>query len=968
MSMPESESAESQPEVSEAPARREGWTLVALIAGDGCEPPPGLSEREALGAWSAVSVLWHPSLLARAQALPRIESVESPSSPEPREIRVVAAGVFDRLPSGYQTQAADAGTILIDGGTDRATLLREIQEHLGAVGTPETSEAEDMQSATADFFALGTAHWFLKDLTIAMGHSDALDHESLHREVLAGADAWQTGDRPTALNRLRAGFELLTQARERFYPVDAYIIDLCLLDPAMPAGVLADALAAHSPVTFLAPAQAIENQADRDPERMSALREAISEGWADVVGGAYAEADEPLLPLESVLWQFRKGGEVYRAYLDSRNVETLARRRFGLYPQLPQFARRFGFRFALHLGFDAGRFPLRAEAKRLWESHDGSHLESLLRPPLGADRAASGLELPWRLGRTMRDDHVATLPIVHWPNACAPWYADLRRSATYSPVLARWVTLNDYFHLTDRPFESFRPERDEYMTPYLAQAVARKDAQPVSRRAAHARLRARLDALAATRTLALCLTPTPADTENPTVAQLEDRVETGAVNGVRDELDRLEPVWAGTLGAGLFGRASGGRLGYLVVNPLGVARRAAVLLSDAAADLRPEGPLRSAQFTDEGVWGVVDLPAFGYAWVPREANVDVPPVTGGALSARDRVLKNESIRVEVDKSTGGLRSICGATEETARVGQQLVIHGLPGADGAPTASRMQAERVEVEYAGPALVQAVSSGALLDPRDGRRLASFHQRFRLWTGRPVLEIDITLSDLDAAWLERAGASDPWSQYLACRWAWPDPNSMLRRTAFLAAELTESDRPETPDAFDISTRRQRTALLFGGLAHHRRHGARMLDTLLVAGGETTRTFRVGVVLDQEHPFHGALDFVTPAHVVPVETAPPASGPTGWLFHVDHKAVAVTRLEHVESTADERGWGVVLHVLETGGHAARCRLRCFRNPTWARQTDLNGEVVIDLPIDGDAVLIDLTPHELARVEVTLG
>ena len=57
-----------------------------------------------------------------------------------------------------------------------------------------------------------------------------LDRESLSRELPSGAHAWQLGDRQAATNRLRAGFELLTQARERFYPVDAYLIDLCLLD------------------------------------------------------------------------------------------------------------------------------------------------------------------------------------------------------------------------------------------------------------------------------------------------------------------------------------------------------------------------------------------------------------------------------------------------------------------------------------------------------------------------------------------------------------------------------------------------------------------------------------------------------------------------------------------------------------------------------------------------------------------
>ena len=135
-----------------------------------------------------------------------------------------------------------------------------------------------------------------------------------------------------------------------------------------------------------------------DPQGMAALRQAITDGWADVAGGTYAEAEDPLLPLESILWQFRRGGEVYRAHLDDRNVETFARRRFGLYTQLPQIAKRFGFRYALHLGFDAGRFPIRPETKRLWESPDGSSLESLLRPPLAADRPSQGWLCPggWR--------------------------------------------------------------------------------------------------------------------------------------------------------------------------------------------------------------------------------------------------------------------------------------------------------------------------------------------------------------------------------------------------------------------------------------------------------------------------------------------------------------------------------------------------------------------------------------------
>jgi alpha-mannosidase len=280
---------------------------------------------------------------------------------------------------------------------------------------------------------------------------------------------------------------------------------------------------------------------------------------------------------------------------------------------------------------------------------------------------------------------------------------------------------------------------------------------------------------------------------------------------------------------------------------------------------------------------------------------------------------------------------------------------------------MRVARFDVDYGGPALVQATSSGALVDPRLGHPLAAFTERFRLWTGRPILEIEVTLSDLDSAWLAQAAVSDPWSVYLACRWAWPDANSMLRRTYLWSSELTDVERPETPDALDISTRSQRTALLFGGLAHHRMHGTRMLDTILVAGSETGRSFTLGVVLDLEHPGHAARDAITPPLVIPVASGPPAQGPTGWLLQIDNKNVAVSHLEFAEQTGQDSGWGLVVHLLETTGQSARCRVRFFRNPSRARQVDFVGEAIIDLSVQDDAVLVDLTPHELARLEVSL-
>ena len=943
--------------------------LVAMIEHDGQEPPRTLPDRQAEATWAAVSALWHPALLSRCEALPGISGITFPEVPEPREVRVIAEGAGSRLQPDYRDVARQAGAQLVDGGIDRGAIARDV---LRALGEDDATLTMD-DPLVADFLALGTARWFLRDLTTAMGHADTLDYVNLTREAIRGARAWRDGDGPTASGHLRAAFELLTQARERFYPVEAYLIDICLLDAGFPAGALTEPLSARTPVTFLGTAEAIERIAERDPERLAAVRQAVNDGWADVIGGTYTEADESLLPITSILWQYLKGSEVYRRHLDDRNVETLATRRFALYPMRPQIARRFAFRYGVHLGFDAGTFPVPRESKRLWEASDSSHLETLTRPPLAADRPSEGLRLSWRIGRSMKDDHIATVPMLHWPSPVAGWYRDLRRVAAYSPVLSRWATIGDYFHMSDRPWEMFAPTLDEYVTPYLSQAVARGDPRPISARATHARDRAILDAATSLDALHRALTTTTRDEEHeyeprgPLVAadlpfaEIETLLETGGNHEPFSEDDEPTSSRALGLAAAICEGATGSATGDLVLNPTGISRRVAVWVG---GDPKPGGPVRAVQrmASKRTIRAIVDLPPFGFAWVPREGP-DAEPASRAAGS--DLTLKNEAMEVEFDRTTGGIRSVRARGEATARLGQQIVIGGLDGGSGV---SRMEADSVVCISSGPAVATIVSGGRVVQGTDGRTLAKFTQKASLYAGRTTLDLSIALFDLDAAWLESLAGSDPWTAHAACRWAWPDSASTMRRTSLMSMAPTKVERPETPDAIEIVSRDRKTTLLFGGLAHHRRHGERMLDTILIAGRETERCFEVGIALDLEHAFHAAVDFISPAPVVPNQVGPPRVGPTGWLLHVESSAVHVPRIEFLERTGDGRGWGLAVYLAETSGRAIRSRLRLFKNPIDARQTDFAGELVIDLHTDGDAVPFDLTPHEMVRVEVRLG
>ena len=959
----------------EGPRRR----VIVMIADSGRRPAEPIDDAEAAIVWSAVSAAWHPAILARLGTIPTVEDVDAPGTPEAGEVRLVAGQGVGHIPHGYRDEGSGLGVpvLMVEAGeSDREGLARLILEAL----EPGAELGVGDEATVRDFYALGAARWLVRDLAIGMDHVDGLDAESLGREALAGARAWASGDVKGAVNRLRASFELLTEARERYYPVDAFMIDLHLLDPGAPADALNDALEARTPFTLLAPSKAIDALAERNPDALPGLRAAIEEGWADVVGGPFDETAESLRPIETILWQFREGAASYRRHLDDRTVETLAGRRFALYPMRPQIAKRFGFRYGVHVNFDSGTFPVAKESKRLWEGPDGSSLECLTRPPLAADKASTGLVIAWEMARAMRDDHVATLGMVHWPDQVAEWFRDLRRVASYSPVLARWATLGDYFHLTDRPYEVLRSKLDQYVTPYLEQAVSREDPSPIGRRARHARVRAQLDRADGLRALAVALDfvgEPLADEDGPappgaTEFEAAERLlETGQIIEAESAINALEARWGLEAARRIApeGQDAGSESGDLILNPLSIPRRVSVTLPDAQGAPSPEGAVRASQYTAEGNRAVVTVAGFGYAWIPRSSDTIAPAPSGPSetVNAKGRTLRNETIRVEFDEATGGLRAVMTANEASARIGQKLVIVGAenarPGAE--PPVTRMKADSFEVEYGGPALVQAVSTGQILHPTDDRVLARFQQRIRLWSGRPLAELEIVLNDLDERWLATIAVGPPWSRYLACRWAWPDAGATLRRSSLLGMEGTTAERPETAEVLDVTARRQRTALLFGGLAHHQTHGSRMLDTLLIAGKETERTFRVGIALDLEYPHQAALDLLSPATVVPTSGGPPRSGPIGWFFQLDARTVAVTRV--VPVVVPGMGRALAFHLLETAGRSVRCKLRLFREPVSARQTDFHDERIVELTIEGDAVKLDLTPHELARVVVTL-
>src|SRR5262249_2093868 len=66
-------------------------------------------------------------------------------------------------------------------------------------------------------------------------------------------------------------------------------------------------------------------------------------------------------------------------------------------------------------------------------------------------------------------------------------------------------------------------------------------------------------------------------------------------------------------------RAGDGPGGYLLLNPCSFIRRVALELPDVPAPLPLSGPLKACQVEGGAAKVVVEVPALGFAWVPRSA-------------------------------------------------------------------------------------------------------------------------------------------------------------------------------------------------------------------------------------------------------------------------------------------------------------------------------------------------------------
>jgi len=969
-----------------------------------------LGEEEAAAFLNGYIALWHPAALIGAAAPPRVGSPYDYEQPTAGHLYAVPDNPPLLLPDDWDARVRAAGALAFRATGDRETTLENLRQALRSwneMALPSLPLLDLEAARVAPFFGLGFGYLHLEALFEAMAHENVLTSSGFWQEVSAAVAALGGADPEAPQPHLQSAADRLLSAREVLYPATLHLIDLCLLDGECLGAPWPRSFERGLPVNFVACSALLERLATEHPERLAALRERLKGDSAEVCGGLYLEREDPLLPLESQIWNLLKGRRVAQELL-GQEVRVFARKRFGFHPQLPLLLQNAGIDRALLVAFDEGVLPPHRSPVISWSSPDGKSVEAFTRTPHAADSPQTYLHLTYHLHQTIMQDQTATLALVHRPSAVAyasgssgcPWYNDWIELSRLAPVLGRWTTLSNYFNDVMPGEYTAAAEADEFHGDYLVERCPRENytegtpeeaappglggEQPISMFARHVRARRRLDTAWTLAALQYSLGGELPKVEGSDfltyLRHLEDRLESeeqgcqpaaqakvnaplayavGWVGKILKELTEAETRIAEVLAQRLTARGQTNNPGFLVLNPCSFKRRVALELEGVRSLPPLGGPLKAGQLDGETARVVIEVPALGFAWIPREGLPGGVPTRRMRL-AEDRIVRNEFFEAEIDPQTGGLRAFRDPRTRISRLAQQLVFN--PG-------SVMRAERIVATSHGPALGEVVSEGVLLDSHN-QPFARFRQRFRAWLGRPILELRIDIIP------HQPPHGYPWHAYYAARFAWRDEHAALLRGVNGLSCPISCSRPETPDFLEIRLGRHNTVIFPGGLPFHQRHGGRMLDVLLLCPGEQTQTFDLAVGLDREYPMQTALGLTTPTPVVTTMQGPPHVGAEGWLFHLDAPNLLLTSLRPVTddwrdagaTTVDAgptRAIGVVARVLEISGFGGRAGLRCVHDPQRALLRDALGTPQMEVSTQGDAVLFDVGRHELVQLHI---
>lgn len=917
--------------------------------------PVSLNSDEASAWLNGYFALWHPAVVVRIGKPPSSASSYDHDQPSENAIYALAEGPHLYQPDDWPQRILDANAVSFRATADRTATLAEF-----ARAMPTTEETAALLNAPDDivraFAGVGFGYVAIDTLFEAMEHDKLLDVTGFWSDVTAAAKAVGTPEAPAAVfAHLKSAAEKLRSARESLNSNPVHLLDWAVLDAAKLDAAWPASLGRGLPMTVLASAELLARQAADFPERFAELKGKFLPDLpssVDLCCGSFREREDALMPVESQLWNLSAARKFVREQFKVE-AEVYGRKRSAYHPQLPAWLQHLGFRKALLVSTDGALIPSRSAAVVTWSSPDGKSVEAFGREPLAASDPLTFFNLGYTLNKALTGDSMPCLAIAHKGEPAAAGYAEMLAVSELAPVFGDFTGLGRY--LADNHYGEYlgSPTADDYFTDYLDDRVTvlrRPDA--VSGFAKHYRLRRRLDSAFALAALHRSLTPATDEelAELKRLEVLEDIVETQGADIAEDHepaLVALESSFAKRLAERVQARAEAGKPGLMVFNPCGFARRVALELPDFPGPIPVVDPVKAAQFDGKLARLVVEVPALGFAWIPRTSPPGTVAPKARIKTADGTTVRNEFFEAELDPVTGGLRSFRDMRTRINRFGMFPIYN--PG-------SKSVAKSITVTASGSALGEVTAEGQILDEHNAV-LANFKHRIRAWVGRPALEMSFECD------VVHKPTGYPWHAYYGLRFGWRDERSAIYRGVNGSNASTTYTRPVSADYLELRFGKERTFLFTGGLPFLQKHGTRMADLILIPEGEEAKKFEMLLAFDRDFPMPTATGWAAPTPVVYTEKGPPPMGTSGWLGHLDLPSLLLTSLRPC-LPGEGMGRAVAARFIECAGFGGNAEFRFAKDAARASTIDGEGNELSTLTVAEGGLPLEFSASETFRVK----
>ena len=232
--------------------------ISVLIPGHSIEDlPTDLPEDDAASLLNAIACAWHPRLLQRSDSIPVFRQAESLTGYPGRRIVFVPSSSESWMPHEWRTAFREQGHIVLAGCSKRDDWLTAINVSRLAEDAAAAQSAGDVDSAAGPpvlidhFLALGHVMAQVQLLSRRRHHFVDADRILLSREVGLAANASVAGDEATVTSHLARCFEHLRDTREKFYPMNCYLLDFCIPGDDGPVSEISGLISSATPATRL---------------------------------------------------------------------------------------------------------------------------------------------------------------------------------------------------------------------------------------------------------------------------------------------------------------------------------------------------------------------------------------------------------------------------------------------------------------------------------------------------------------------------------------------------------------------------------------------------------------------------------------------------------------------------------------------------------------------------------------------